>query len=184
MEKNAILGEILYIGLVYEKTRCKSPGLWKRSYVRNLDKHIELLKKVAKCIQAPFNIENDNMLLEEVLLEIQNDSNLRNYYPLKKSYMLKTQGMIITECKAQNNIIIDFVIRLLDDLLLELRKGFRKDKEKICKMIFSLHNLPRVYLNKDKNLGEAFGRGFGRGFGAGAATSGINYISDAIGDGK
>ena len=37
---------------------------------------------------------------------------------------------------------------MLEDILVELDKGMRKDKEKIAKIIFSLHNLPRVYLKK------------------------------------
>lgn len=58
---------------------------------------------------------------------------------------------IITECREENkcNEIVDFLNELLGDILLELGKGIRKDKQKIIKMIFSAHNLPRVYLSKN-----------------------------------
>ena len=39
---------------------------------------------------------------------------------------------------------------MLGDILSELDKGFRRDKEKICKLIFALHNLPRVYLSMEE----------------------------------
>lgn len=151
MEKNSVFGEILYVGLVFEKTRCKSSGLWKRSYVRNLYKHIDLLKKVAYCLQEPFSIEKDNGVLKEVCLKIKNDIKLKNYYPIREGFSENMHKDIITDCdeNLSNPIIIEFVIRMLEDLSAELKKGFHKDKEKICKLIFSLHNLPRVYLRKN-----------------------------------
>lgn len=39
----------------------------------------------------------------------------------------------------------------MEDISYELNKRLGKDKEKICKMIFSAHNLPRVYLCKDND---------------------------------
>ena len=93
MEKNAVFGELLYIGLVFEKGRCKRSGIWNRSYIKSLKIHIGLLIEIAKCMQ---------------------------------------------------------IIRLLGDILSELDKGFRRDKEKICKLIFALHNLPRVYLSMEE----------------------------------
>ena len=152
MEKNAILGEILYIGLVFEKGRCNASGIWKRTYIQNLSKHIRLLKEVSECMKNSFQIVEDNILLKKVCNEILDDENLKKHYPFCGfEEVIKSNEKIITECREENkcNEIVDFINQLLGDILLELGKGIRKDKQKIIKMIFSAHNLPRVYLSKD-----------------------------------
>ena len=150
MERNSVLGELLYIGLLFEKGRCKGRGIWKHSYTKSLKKHVELLKKIAEQMQGQFQIEEDNIYLINVCNEIQNDRELKRYYPFDKVPTIGKKESKITGCEDENRHIeiISLIINLLDDILLELDKGLRKDKEKICKMIFSLHNLPRVYLNK------------------------------------
>jgi len=151
MEKHSVFGELLYIGLVYEKGRCRSDGIWKLTYTKSLKRHIELLKRIAQCMQNEFNIEEDNIFLEKVCCEIQCDAELNGYYPLNKSLgKSDLDSYIITNCSNENkyDLIIKFIIKLLEDILYELNKGLRKNKEKICRMIFSAHNLPRVYLSK------------------------------------
>ena len=102
-------------------------GLWKRSYVKNLHKHVDLLKKVAYCLQAPFSMENNNAILKEVCLEIQNDVKLKNYYPFREDFTENTHKYIITDCDEGmiKPIIIEFVIRMLEDLSAELNKGIK-----------------------------------------------------------
>ena len=152
MEKNAVLGEILYIGLIFEKGRCKSSGIWRHSYVQSLRKHIQLLKEVAECIEKPFQITEDNILLKKVYCEISADTILKEHYPFSKAADVRGEN-IITECGDKNKYIeiIRFMNKLLEDILLELNMGVRKDKEKISRLIFSAHNLPRVYLSIDAN---------------------------------
>lgn len=45
MDKYSVFGELLYIGFVCEKGRCRSSGLWKYGYKNILTKHINMLKK-------------------------------------------------------------------------------------------------------------------------------------------
>ena len=100
IEKNAVWGELLYRGFVWEKGRCRSSGLWKYTYIKSLKKHINLLNEIAMCMQKEFAKEED--------------------------------------------------------------KGLKKDKRKICDLLFSLHNLPRVYLSKGAStLFELRGAGIG-----------------------
>ena len=56
MEKNAVFGELLYIGLVFEKGRCKRSGIWNSSYIKSLKIHIGLLIEIAKCMQKELSI--------------------------------------------------------------------------------------------------------------------------------
>ena len=148
IEKNAVLGEILYIGFVFEKGRCKSDGIWKYSYIRSLKKHIILLEKVAKCMQTKFQIERDNLFLKKIYYEIEADIVLKSNYPFCK--LIEEEEILIKDCQDENQHleINNLIIKMLEDILVELNKGMRKDKEKITRIIFSLHNLPRVYLKK------------------------------------
>lgn len=154
VEKNSVFGELLYIGLVLEKGRFKSSGLWTIKYKKNIKKHIKILMKLAKCIKDEFEIEEDNNSLKKICIEINCDYELRKYYPFKFTIdELCLKDKIITSCKNENRHIeiIIIVIKLLEDFLSELNKGFKKNKKKIGEIIFSLHNLPRVYLNKEEN---------------------------------
>ena len=155
MEKNEVLGEMLYMGLVFEKGRCKSGKIWKYSYIQSLRKHIGLLKEIAACMRNPFQIIEDNIFLRGVCHEILNDKILKIHYPFcKEINIINSEETLITECKDENKYgeIIHFINQLLDDVLLELNKGYRKDKEKIIKTIFAAHNLPRVYLKRRKYI--------------------------------
>ena len=99
-----------------------------------------------------FQAVEDNILLKKVCNEILDDEILKKHYPFCSfEEVIKSNKKIITECREENkyNEIVDFINQLLGDILLELGKGIRKDKQKIIKMIFSAHNLPRVYLSKD-----------------------------------
>lgn len=74
MEKNSVLGELLYIGFVFEKGRCKHSRIWKRSYTKSLKRHIELLKQATECMQKPFQIKDDDDFLKKMCHEIQMDT--------------------------------------------------------------------------------------------------------------
>lgn len=152
MEKNEVLGEILYVGLVFEKGRCKNSGIWKMSYVKSLKKHIRLLKVITECMKKPFREMEDNICLHKVCSEILNDTTLRKHYPFwNVENIMCSERSLITNCQNENihMEIVCFLDRLLEDIILELNKGIRKNKEKINRIIFSAHNLPRVYLNEE-----------------------------------
>lgn len=154
MEKNSVFGELLYIGLVFEKGRFKSRGLWKIKYIKNMKKHLKLLLKLAECIKEEFRLEEDNNILKIICDKIKCDNELKKYYPFAFTFNeLDLNDMMITSCKSENKHIeiINLIIKLLQDGLAELNMGLKKDKKKIGEIIFSLHNLPRVYLNKEGN---------------------------------
>lgn len=162
IEKNAVFGELLYMGLVYEKGRCKSGGVWRNTYSKSLKKHISILNEIAMCMQKEFEKDKDNIFLRKIYNEIQCDNILRDIYPFNKNIgELNMNNFVITDCSNENSHIKinNLIIKLLEDVLFEIDKGLKKDKEKICRLLFSLHNLPRVYLNKKSytlySLGQA-----------------------------
>lgn len=151
MEKYTTLGELLYVGFVYEKGRCTSSGVWRMSYRKSLLNHIELLYKIAICMIADSTLEEVNSLLQDTVIQIMNNPVLKLHYPITKysiSCMEKDARIIKyvekrNECSGVNNLIV----QLLEDLLIELKKTFVKDKKRVKMLIMSLHNLPRVYIN-------------------------------------
>ena len=163
IEKNAVLGELLYRGLVWEKGRCKSSRLWKYTYSKSLKKHINLLHEIAMCMQKEFIKEEDNAFLRKIFEEIQCDNVIRRAYRNMTADELNMKNFVITDCNDQNRHIkiLALILKLLEDVSLELDKGFKKDKRKICDLLFALHNLPRVYLSKEANT--LFERGAGIG---------------------
>ena len=164
IEKNAVLGELLYRGFVWEKGRCRSSGLWKYTYTKSLKKHINLLNEIAMCMQKEFAKEEDNAFLRKIFEEFQCDNVLRRAYRNMTVDELKMKNFVITDCNDENRHtkILALILKLLEEVSLELDKGLKKDKRKICDLLFSLHNLPRVYLSRGvSTLFELRGAGIG-----------------------
>ena len=77
---------------------------------------------------------------------------------------LKMKNFVITDCNDENRHtkILALILKLLEEVSLELDKGLKKDKRKICDLLFSLHNLPSVYLSRGvSTLFELRGAGIG-----------------------
>jgi hypothetical protein len=152
IEKNAVFGELLYVGLVFEKGRYRSNGIWKYAYSKSFKKNISLLREIAQCMQKEFKKEEDNIFIRKIYNEIKCDNILTVAYPFNKVINdTNMENFIITDCNNENKHIkiIIFINKLLEDVLFELDRGLKKDKEKIGRLLFSLHNLPRVYLDKE-----------------------------------
>lgn len=151
MEKYTTLGELLYVGFVYEKGRCKSSGIWRRSYRKSLLKHIELLYKIAVCMTSDLSLEETNSILINVLTQIVNDPVLKLHYPITDHSisLLEKHERIISYVEKNNEYsnIGKLIVQLLEDLLVELRRKFDKDKKRVSILIMSLHNLPRAYID-------------------------------------
>ncbi|MDQ2088217.1 hypothetical protein RBH29_17475 [Herbivorax sp. ANBcel31] len=154
MEKYSVFGELLYIGFVCEKGRCKSSGLWKWGYKKILYKHIVLLKHMIQCILVNKVTENDSYVLKKIVLLIQKEKHIGRYYPIKEEILTKLHecnysiinsvdlGVSIKNINLLMSDIINEILELLD-------RGVFVDKKKITMLIRALHNLPRVYLKKN-----------------------------------
>ena len=103
-------------------------------------------------MQKEFKKEEDNIFIRKIYNEIKCDNILTVAYPFNKVINdTNMENFIITDCNNENKHIkiIIFINKLLEDVLFELDRGLKKDKEKIGRLLFSLHNLPRVYLDKE-----------------------------------
>ena len=116
------------------------------------------------CMQKEFEKEEDNAFLRKIFEEFQCDNVLRRAYRNMIVDELNMKNFVITDCNDENRHIkiLNLILKLLEDVSLELDKGLKKDKRKICDLLFSLHNLPRVYLSKGAStLFELRGAGIG-----------------------
>ena len=99
IEKNAVFGELLYVGLVFEKGRYRSNGIWKYAYSKSFKKNISLLREIAQCMQKEFKKEEDNIFIRKIYNENKCDNILTVTYTINK---------VINDKNMKNFIIINF----------------------------------------------------------------------------
>lgn len=153
MEKYSLFGELLYLGFVCEKGRCKSSGFWKLGYKRILHKHIVLLSKLIQCILVSEISDNDALILKKFIESIQTEKDIIKYYPINEDTMKKLQDSnysIITSIDSDrcNNNINLLMNDITTEILELLDHKFFLNKKRIAILIRAIHNLPRVYLGK------------------------------------
>lgn len=155
MEKYSLFGELLYIGFVCEKGRCKSSGLWKWGYKRILYKHIVMLKQIIQCILLEGITDQDVSVIKKFIELAQTERDIGKYYPISE-HMIN----LLQECnysiinsvdpKKCNNNINHLMDEITSEILKLLDKGIIVNKKKLSMLIRAVHNLPRVYLGNDK----------------------------------
>lgn len=154
MDKISVFGELLYIGLVAEKGRCKSKGIWKYGYKRNLYIHMTMLCKICECIQEETVSDKDSIILREFLKFWKTESDIRRFYPIKpqalEELMLKEFEIFEAfDKKKYNGSISRLMSAMIKDVLELLDKGIFVNKSKISMLLKALHNLPRYYLGRN-----------------------------------
>lgn len=148
MDKNAVLGELLYLISRYEKARVPTGLFWKKEYIDSLKKSLDIMIVLVNLLGRKQDVmSNEIKPIIEFFQEYStiivkantnfttlfsdNSINLKNYcdnyIDYRPIYCLMNQ--IVNECKH----------------LLGERK--RKYKRKIYYLLMAFHNLPRAYLN-------------------------------------
>lgn len=136
-----VIGELLYIGLVAEKGRCYG-GRWKVGYKKILRRHIIALNELQKCFYL--KNESDIYTTIEDFIRICDDN-----YEIGKFYQFVNKSFKSMEWNKSYDKINEWINELFQDLLLEIRKPCIS-KKNVYVLLCALHNLPRVYLGKDK----------------------------------
>lgn len=154
MEKYSIFGELLYIGFVCEKGRCKSTGLWKWGYKKVLYKHIVLLKQMIQCMLVSEITDDDVSILKKLIELIQTEEDIGRYYPIDGETIKKLQDcnflIVKTIDSNRNNNSVNLLMNdITTEILENLSNGIIVNKKKITMLIKAIHNLPRVYLGND-----------------------------------
>lgn len=149
MYKEAVVAELLYIGIVAEKGRCYR-RIWKCGYKTTLKRHINALNKLQKCLVIT-NEKEIQTAVDKFIEVCKEDNEIGKLYVFEK---YKVQNLQVRKHYENINKMID---DMFQQLLLELDK-LLIDKRKIYNILCTLHNLPRVYLGNDEetlcNLGQ------------------------------
>lgn len=112
------------------------------------------MNRISKCMAFDMEIEKVNLELNEIMNLIISDKKLIMHYPVStqaKELIMNKTAIITCEEKRNDCMNIEKLLSfLLEDLMKELTKSsFLMNKKSISMLLFSLHNLPKVYLNKD-----------------------------------
>lgn len=136
-----IIGELLYIGIVAEKGRCYGVN-WKLGYKKILRKHIIALNELQRCLHS-----NDEKMLhstiESFIVLCEENYEIGKFYKFSNKHPNK---FYIGKSYKKVNRLID---RLFIDLLTEINKVCI-NKRKVYDLLCALHNLPKVYLGRNK----------------------------------
>lgn len=150
MDKNAVLGELLYIISNYEKGRIKTTGIWRKQYKNSLKKSLEIMQLLVYFLKT-----NKNITIEEM-------QPIFDYYK-QNTYKIFPQSTIVFDDYISNetNIFLNTVykeknasLRVVEYMESILKKcdtllvdKDRQYKMKVSSLIKAFHNLPKVYLD-------------------------------------
>lgn len=141
MNIQSVIGELLYIGIVAEKGRCYERR-WKLGYKKTLYKHIVALNELQKCLLLT-DESIVNTVIEKFIAVCKENSEIGKFY----NFSDKVTGELHV---GINYIAVNHLInQLFLDLIIEMKKTCIR-KRKVYGLLCALHNLPRVYLGKDK----------------------------------
>lgn len=153
MEKYSVYGELLYLGFVYEKGRCVSRGLWRFGYRRKLYKHISMLKKIITCMLNANITQDDTLMIEQFAKFITKEREMGKYYPLTKQvqecFLISKYSLISSVDDSKNyKQVNNLMLSLVNEVLKQL-ENVAVNKRKVAMLLRALHNLPRVYLERN-----------------------------------
>lgn len=137
-----IIGELLYIGIVAEKGRCYGVR-WKFGYKKTLKKHISALNQLQKCLQSDDKKISHIKKIRNFITVCEENYEIGKFYQFSHKQI---DEVTIGKSYQKINKLID---ELFLDLLTEINK-LCVNKKKIYDLLCTLHNLPRVYLGRNK----------------------------------
>ncbi len=153
MEKKSVYAELLYIGFVTEKGRCKSKGIWKIGYRKQLYCHMVVLNSISNCLNDDEITEKDAQAIKDLFSLCNSEKEIKTVYYTKGNLFEKAKQnnfKIITsnDLNKSNLIINKLLIEITSELLKLLEKKLFLNKQKIYMLIRAAHNLPRYYFNE------------------------------------
>lgn len=136
-----VIGELLYIGIVAEKGRCYGTR-WKFGYKKTLRRHIIALNELQMCLQS-MDGKSVHTVIEKFIAVCNENNEIGKFYNFSNKTIC---DMYVG--KSYNNVN-QLLNAMFFDLLREIKKPYIR-KRKVYDLLCALHNLPRVYLGKDK----------------------------------
>ena len=150
MDKNAVLGELLYIISNYEKGRIKTTGIWSKQYKNSLKKSIEIMQLLIYFLKT-----NENITVEEMQpIFDYYKQNIHKIFPQSaialEDYISNDTNIFLNTVYKEENVslrVVEYmesILKRCDTLLVDKEENY---KVEISLLIKAFHNLPKVYLN-------------------------------------
>lgn len=141
MKMQDVIGELLYIGFGAEKGRCYKKW-WGIQYRNTLTNHLKILQKLNNILLNGGDV--DDVLCEFIQL-CKKNRDIGKFYNIS----LRAEDIEWGEEGDKFDTINRFMEAVLADILIELNRVFI-NKKTILSYLRIIHNLPRVYLGKNK----------------------------------
>lgn len=151
MEKTAVLGELLYVGFVFEKGRCASSGIWGLGKRKSMSRHLSVLDLLVRSISSGEVTREDHEAVRLFLRLVREDRAIGKHYPIREELLHPAEndvsGLIDSvDLEKLDPEINSRMQSLITEVLTLLEKPIFVPHKRICVLIKALHNLPRVYL--------------------------------------
>lgn len=148
MEKTAVLGELLYVGFVFEKGCCESSGIWHIGKRKSIFRHFCVLDLLVRSISSGEVNRED---YEAVRRFVREDRAIGRHYPILEEYLHPEDNdvsglMDSVDLEKVDPEINSLMRSMLAEVLVLLEKPIFVPRKRICALIKAVHNLPRVYL--------------------------------------
>lgn len=153
MDKDAVLGELLYIISNYEKSRIPVSKFWKKIYIKSLRESIEIMELLLLLIEKEGDISVKEMVP------------FFDYYKRSKCPQFRLIGVDLKELMQDtsrillvgnathseiNIVIINFMKKIIIECNFLIKNKERGYKLKIYYLLAAFHNLPRAFIDTTK----------------------------------
>ncbi len=149
MEKNRVLGELLYTGFLCEKMRSAK----RRKRKKQSLEHIKILREILLCMMEGEQSGRDAEVLQELWKFVCENQYFWERYrfttDVKNEFASNNFALItsVDESFLQENVN-ELMLCMLDEVIENLSKFF-VDRNHVWHLLHALHNLPRVYLTQN-----------------------------------
>lgn len=149
MDRNLILGELLYIIANYEKCRCTSSGFWSAKYIKSLRESVVVMEAITRLMEQDQSISENDLLpiIEFVGKEMIHLPEGPDFDSMMQSLSdLCADSATWNDNQRELFELIKKVILECETLLLHRKRGY---KERIRQLLQVLHNFPCVFLSNN-----------------------------------
>lgn len=159
VDKNAVIGELLYVISNYEKGRITTSKIWTRKYMESLEHSLEVMRILLLLLETDCSLTSEEMY--PVFHYLRENCH--------KFWSGDGQTIDIINCPsnitfwATNDVnqdyrvVIDMMKKINTQCVFLVRQNGRNRKKQLYFLLHALHNLPKVFLNPQEqtlfNLG-------------------------------
>ena len=153
MDKNAVLGELLYIVSSFEKGRIRSSGFWKKEYVNSLKESLKIMELLLSLLRADRDITVEEML---PFFDYYKKGICHTFPPIKvnleellqePSKVMLVKNGVFDEAEI---IVMDFMEKIIIECNLLIKNKGKRYKMKMDYLLRAFHNLPIAFFDKTK----------------------------------